>query len=70
MNPLTSEVKLLYWLPDGGLFVLVVGDGGVLEHEPVLFVRPQGESLRPLSEKKKKIKIQDRVKAKRCMFVR
>lgn len=50
LNPLTSEVKLLYWLATGGLFVLVVGDGGVLEHKPVLFVRPQGESLRPLNK--------------------
>lgn len=50
LKPLTSEVKLLDWLAAGGLFVLVVGDGGVLEHKPVLFVRPQGKSLRPLNK--------------------
>ncbi len=38
---LTSEVKLLYGFSIGGLLVLVVGDGGVLEYKPVLFVRPQ-----------------------------
>lgn len=38
---LTSEVKLLYGFSTGGLLVLVVGDGGVLEYKPVLFVRPQ-----------------------------
>lgn len=45
--PLTSEVKLLDWLSAGGLFVLVVGDGGVLEHKPVVFVRPQCKSFGP-----------------------
>lgn len=37
----TSEVKLLYGFSIGRLLVLVVGDGGVLENKPVLFVRPQ-----------------------------
>lgn len=55
-KPLTSEVKLLYWFAKGGLFVLVVGDGGVLEHKPVLFVRPQRQSFRPEMKLKRKIK--------------
>lgn len=55
-KPLTSEVKLLYWFSKGGLFVLVVGDGGVLEHKPVLFVRTQRESFRPEMKLKRKIK--------------
>lgn len=47
LDPLTSEVELLDWLSTGGLFVLVVGDGGVLEHKPVLFVWSQCKSFRP-----------------------
>lgn len=57
-KPLTSEVKLLYWFSKGGLFVLVVRDGGVLEHKPVLFVWPQRESFRPEMKLKRKIKKQ------------
>lgn len=44
---LTSEVKLLYWFSTGGLLVLVVGDGGVFENKPVLFVCPQCQSFGP-----------------------
>lgn len=40
-EPQTSEMELLYGFSSGGLFVLVVGDGGVLEYKPVLFVWPQ-----------------------------
>lgn len=44
---LTSEVKLLNGFSTGGLLVLKVGDGGVLEHKPVLFVWPQRQSFWP-----------------------
>lgn len=44
---LTSQMKLLDWLSAGGLLVLVVRDGGVLEHKPVLFVWPQTQSFGP-----------------------
>lgn len=40
-RPLTSEVKLLYGFSIGGMLVLEVGDGGVLEYKPIVFVRPQ-----------------------------
>lgn len=47
----TSEMKLLYWFSMGGLLVLVVGDGGVLEYKPVLFVCSQRQSFGPNREK-------------------
>lgn len=60
-SSLTSKVKLLYWLSAGGLLVLVVRDGGVLEHKPVLFVWAQCQSFRPDLTQEEKNSI------KRCM---
>lgn len=42
---LTPEVELFHGLPAGRLLVLVVGDGGVLKDEPVLFIRLQSQTL-------------------------
>lgn len=50
---LTSEVKLLYGPSIGSLLVLVVGNGGILEHEPVLFVWSQCQSFGPNSRQGK-----------------
>ena len=47
-------MKLLDGLSAGGLLVLVVGDVGVLEHKPVLFVRPQRQSFGSDSKQKNK----------------
>ena len=55
---LTSEVELLYGFPQCRLFVLVVGDGGVLEHKPVLLVRSQGQFPRPETHNEQQSKYQ------------
>lgn len=38
---LTSQMELFYGLSRVSFFVLVVGNGGVLKHEPVLLIRSQ-----------------------------
>lgn len=46
----TFQMYLLDRLPKAVLFALEVGDAGVLELEPVLFVALQGQSLGPGSK--------------------
>lgn len=48
-------MKLLYWFSFGGLLILVVGDGGVFEYKPVLFVGPECQPFGPNARHKKVI---------------